>query len=555
VGLQLVVMGERGSLRVDLPGEGTVELGRAEEAAVRIDDPSISRSHARLHIGRTLQLEDRGSSNGTFVHGQRLDPGLRADISPGEFFEVGTVVCVVRGPAAHDRLRQLRSHEYFEARLQDEVARARRSQGELVVARVHLERDADDVVAELLAAVRPGDVVARYAPHEYEVLLVDAGAAPWERFARDLQRRLRAHGHAAPLGPARFPVDGGSAEELFTVACERVRPAPPAPSAELIVADPAMRRLHDLVARVAGGGINVLLLGETGVGKEVFAARLHALSPRAAAPLVKLNCAAFSDTLLESELFGHEKGAFTGADRRKIGLLEAAEGGMVFLDEVGELAPAAQAKLLRVLEERALRRVGGVDTIPIDVLFIGATNRDLETEVAERRFRADLYFRLNGFSITIPPLRQRLDEIAPLAERFLAAAARRMGLAAAPKLSESAREALVRHRWPGNIRELRNAIDRAVLLADGGPITAEHLPSPAATARPAGGETREEPSEAAAGAGDVLGPAERAERDRIIEALAATGGSQTRAAERLGISRRWLSTKMARYLLPRPRKR
>jgi two-component system, NtrC family, response regulator AtoC len=306
---------------------------------------------------------------------------------------------------------------------------------------------------------------------------------------------------------------------------------------------------------VQPGGVNVLLLGETGVGKEVFATRLHALSPRAGGPLVKLNCAAFTESLLESELFGHERGAFTGADKRKVGLLESADGGMVFLDEVGEMAAGIQAKLLRVLEDRTLRRVGGTEEIAIDVVFIGATNRDLNAEVSAGRFRADLFYRLNGFALTIPPLRERREEILPLARQFAAAAARRMKLPAPPALADEVIPLLTGHRWSGNIRELRNTMDRAVLLSGGGVISAEHLPVDNLRS---GVDALEESLARAASASEPppgLTADEQAERARIIEVLAAEVGNQTRAAEVLGISRRWLTTLMARYRIPRPRKR
>ncbi len=324
---------------------------------------------------------------------------------------------------------------------------------------------------------------------------------------------------------------------------------------DLVVETPAMRRLFELAERVARAGVNVLLLGETGVGKEVFAGRIHRASPRVDEPFVTLNCAAFTATLLESELFGHERGAFTGADRRKVGLLEAATGGMVFLDELGELEPGAQAKLLRVIEARRLRRVGGVDELPIDVVFVGATNRDLEAEVAAGRFRADLYYRLNGFTITIPPLRERVEEIVPLAQRFATAAAERMGIAT-PVLTADAIELLRGYSWPGNIRELRNMIERAALLSESGVLGVEHLP--ADSLRVATSSGLEHAMVRVSEAGEVpadLTDEERADRSQIIEALAAAAGNQTRAAEALGISRRWLSTKMARYKIPRPRKR
>jgi DNA-binding NtrC family response regulator len=261
--------------------------------------------------------------------------------------------------------------------------------------------------------------------------------------------------------------------------------------------------------------------------------------------------------LLESELFGHERGAFTGADRRKTGLVETADGGMLFLDEIGELEAGAQAKLLRVIEDRKVRRVGGVDETSVDVVFVGATNRDLAAEVTAGRFRADLYYRLDGFSLTIPPLRERREEILPLARTFVAAAARRMGLATPPAIAEEAVPILEAHRWSGNIRELRNMMERAVLLSAGGTIHPENLPLENLKSRPDGDAFELSLARASAAAEPPPGLTadEATERERIIGILASVYGNQTRAAELLGISRRWLTTKMARYRIPRPRKR
>jgi DNA-binding NtrC family response regulator len=310
----------------------------------------------------------------------------------------------------------------------------------------------------------------------------------------------------------------------------------------MVVEDPAMRALYRLVEKIAPGTINVVLLGETGVGKEIFAELIHQLSPRRERPLVRLNCSAFTDTLLESELFGHEKGSFTGATHAKRGLLESAEGGTVFLDEVGDLALPLQAKLLRVLEEHMVRRIGALQAIPIDVRFVSATNRNLEEEIARGRFRGDLYFRLGGVALTIPPLRERVAEIEPLAGRFLAHASRKEGRSAVPSLSPEALALLLRQRWPGNVRELRNVIERAVLLADGDVITPEHLPF--------GGPLMSPTPEP----GSLRGSVELAERERIIHALAACEGNQTEAAKMLGIARRTLINKVEQYGLPRPRK-
>lgn len=308
----------------------------------------------------------------------------------------------------------------------------------------------------------------------------------------------------------------------------------------------AMRRLNRLARRVAASRINVLLLGETGVGKEVMANTLHRMSPRAAAPFMGINCASLTESLFESELFGFEKGAFTGATQAKPGLIEAAHKGTFFLDEVGEMPLPAQAKLLRVLELRAVHRVGSVRQTPVDVRFISATHRNLATEVAAGRFREDLYYRLNGISLVVPPLRERRDEVVPLARTFLADAAREAGFTAVPILSPEVMAWMQGYGWPGNIRELKNAMNRAVLLASEGVVQPEHLAVDDGYA----------PSASSPGM-PVAAPsgAPQTERDRILAALAACGGNQTRAAKQLGISRRTLTSRLNEFGLPRPRKK
>ena len=294
-----------------------------------------------------------------------------------------------------------------------------------------------------------------------------------------------------------------------------------------------------MVDRIAPGGISVLLLGETGVGKEVVAEAIHRRSPRARAPFVRLNCAAFSESLLESELFGHERGAFTGAAEAKPGLLETAGGGTVFLDEVAEMPLAFQAKLLRVLEERAVRRVGGVASRPLDARFVAATNRDLQADVASGRFRRDLFFRIAGATITVPPLRERKEEIAPLARLFAEQASAQVGRAA-PSLTEAALARLESDPWPGNVRELRNVIERAVLVCSGARIEETDLP-------PKGGPA---PAAPAAASHDPGG-----EPQKIADALQRCAGNQSKAAKLLGISRRTLINRLDQYGLARPQKK
>jgi transcriptional regulator with PAS, ATPase and Fis domain len=322
------------------------------------------------------------------------------------------------------------------------------------------------------------------------------------------------------------------------------------PRARLVVDDPTPGGVHPTVARIAASPINLLLHGETGAGKEVLARTVHALSKRAG-PFLALNCAAVHTGLLESELFGHERGAFTGAVQARPGLLESAAGGTVFLDEIGDLPLEVQAKLLRVIEAREVFRLGSAKPVALDVRFVAATHRDLRDDVARGAFREDLYYRLDGVTLAIPPLRERRGAILPLAERLLAEAAKRLGEPRTPTLGPDAAAVLHGHAWPGNVRELRAVLERAVLLAEDGEIRPEHL----VLEPPRPGLRRDDGDDAAAaGARDGLSPDEAAERDRIVRALDDCAGNQTRAAKMLGISRATLVTRLKLYRIPRPRR-
>ncbi|WP_437314339.1 sigma-54-dependent transcriptional regulator [Sorangium sp. So ce385] len=301
----------------------------------------------------------------------------------------------------------------------------------------------------------------------------------------------------------------------------------------LIGASPAMQKVYRMARQVAGARATVLITGESGTGKGELARAIHAKGPRARAPFVTLHCAALAESLLESELFGHERGAFTGADKRRIGRFEQAHGGTLFLDEVGEIAPSTQVKLLRVLQERTFERVGGNDTVSVDVRLIAATNRDLAAAVQEGRFREDLYYRLNVVHIDMPPLRVRDTDVLLLANHFL----RRFAAENHRKIegfTDEARAKLVAHRWPGNVRELENAIERAVVLCDETRIDAEHLPIDAAPV--------------AKGALRIPGATmAEIERYAILSTLEATNGSTTRAAELLDISIRTIQYRLHEY--------
>ena len=300
---------------------------------------------------------------------------------------------------------------------------------------------------------------------------------------------------------------------------------------------PELRAVYEVVRQAAPTKATVLILGESGTGKEIIAHALHEESPRRDKPFVKVSCAALSETLLESELFGHERGSFTGAAGRREGRFELADGGTLFLDEIGEISAATQIKLLRVLQTREFERVGGTQTLKVDVRLVAATNRDLAAEVKAGKFREDLYYRLNVVAVTLPPLRRRKGDLPALASHFIEKYARLYGKDVRG-LGPGTLNALLAHDWPGNVRELENAIERAVVLAQSQEITADDLPPSLRGARP---DRRE--------AGSLIPGATlyEIEREAILRTLELVGGSTSRAAEMLGISARKIQYRMKEY--------
>ncbi len=316
----------------------------------------------------------------------------------------------------------------------------------------------------------------------------------------------------------------------------RRRLAALAPGTDVVGSGPAMQKVFELVKKVAPSGASVVIGGESGTGKEVVARAIHNLSPRKDRPFVALNCSAIPATLIESELFGAERGAFTGADQRRLGCFELAHDGTLFLDEIGELPSELQAKFLRVLEERRIRRLGGRAEVEVDVRVLCATNRDLKEEIRRGRFREDLFFRLGVFSVALPPLRERREDIPLLAHHFIEKFNAETGKHV-QGLTPQALEVLQGYAWPGNIRELRNTVERAMILADGEILGVEHLP-PDMT--PGGQE--------AAGLRLQLGLAlDQVEKDYILASLQRNGGNKARTAELLGISEKTLYNKLNRY--------
>jgi two-component system NtrC family response regulator len=308
----------------------------------------------------------------------------------------------------------------------------------------------------------------------------------------------------------------------------------------VIAVSSGMEHVFSVVKRAAGSNAPVLIRGESGTGKEVIARILHVQSPRAEKPLLSMNCAAIPETLLESELFGHEKGAFTGAVHAKPGRFELAHTGSLFLDEIGDMSPSLQAKLLRVLQEQTFERLGGTRTIKVDVRIIAATNRDLEELMRQGKFRQDLYYRLNVVEVHLPPLRERREDIPHLVDHFLRTIFHKHGTD--PKtLSREAHEALLRYDWPGNVRELENIIERACILSRGPRINLDDLP---AAVTGSGGKKE---TVVIDGSEPLPAVITRIERDAILQALEQAGGVQTRAATLLGISERVLRYKMGKY--------
>ena len=313
----------------------------------------------------------------------------------------------------------------------------------------------------------------------------------------------------------------------------------PGKEASLIGESAGLQRVLQKLDKAAKSGTaTVLIHGETGAGKELMARHLHRRSPRAGAPFIELNCSAIPEQLLESELYGHERGAFTDAKRFKKGLFELADSGTLFLDEIGEMAAPLQAKLLRVLENRTFRRVGGSVDVTVDVRVVAATHRDLKRSVAEGRFRKDLYFRLNVVPIEMPPLRDRVEDVKPLAEHFIGRFCAELGRAPA-RLHPQALKLLEGYRWPGNVRELKNSMERVLLLEADDEIRPEHLP-----AEITGGSMRLDATGADPFPPGVVRPLAEIEQMAIVHALGVCSGNKTRAAARLGISRQTLRTKL-----------
>ena len=572
----------RGGVRIVslVDGRGIV-VGRSEPAEVRIKDRSLSRTHACVELkDGEVWIEDLGSTNGTWIASDRIE---RARVEPGVELRLGALAAAVQ-PLAPFESRQFGQfgHEAFLHDVEAEAIRARVFGRNLALLMLRCESGEGfgGWFSRLRGQLRPFDRVALYSSNTVEVLLPEATEADATSRARTL---MRGH-HGVSCGIGVIPTHAGSAGELVEVthgAMLHVEPGqrvnvaravtsasadPPsaAPTGDRIVQSPAMEKLYVTARKIASSVIPVLILGETGTGKEVLARAIHGDGKRAGKPFIAVNCAAIPSQLVESTLFGHEKGSFTGATQQAKGVFESADGGTVLLDEVGELPASAQAALLRVLESKCFSRVGSTREISVNVRVLGATHRNLASMVEKGDFREDLLYRLNTMTLTIPPLRERLEEIEPLVELFIGQANRANELDVAG-VTASAIRLMRRYTWPGNVRELRNVVERAVVIAAEERITPEDLPesmqalgggeSRPSTSRSVPGEatfsdipTLTPTLEPDAGLKDQLA---QVEAQMIRAALDQARWYRKKAADQLGIPLRTLAHKMKVYGITR----
>jgi two-component system response regulator AtoC len=605
---ELLIIAGDSSWRYPLPRAGMVLVGRSPEVDLRIDRTPISRRHARIICTeREVQIEDLQSHNGVRVNGERIEAARL--LASGDVVTVGDATLVLRCEQPDDR-REVLDLGRLRQQLTAEIQRGLDCGRELsVLVLSHAGMSRTHVVNALAAELRHMDVIGWCSSTQVAVLLPELGGEGALGFGVDICATLGAGMPTATIkgGVAWLRDDGCDADTLLTAAraaAELARTGLVMAARDAVVthdlgdrkvvlADPAMLRLYELLRRLARSDLPVLVLGETGTGKENAAAAVHHFSARAGRPLVAFNCAAIPESLIESELFGHEKGAFSGAAAAKPGLLERASGGTIFLDEVGELPLGAQAKLLRALEVRRITRLGDVREREVDLRVVAATNRDLEAESKAGRFREDLLFRLGGASVRLVPLRQRPREIPVLARLFLSQACSRMERPAA-SLSDAVLERLATYEWPGNVRELRNAMEYAAATMTGDTVELWDLPArigghaevvmvdgrrglsasgevgSGVAGSGEGGPGEAAPGEAAPGAaigGEGASPSgegwmpehtvrrfrplvdevRELERMRMIEALEATRGVQKHAAALIGMPTRTFAFKSRQY--------
>lgn len=544
-------------------------FGRDPECSVALNDGRVSRRHAILRLRNgVLEITDLGSRNGTIVDGAKVAPNTVIAAKDTSVFRIGEAVVTLELARATSDSPWCFDRGTFTSRSEATLADPARK-GVAALIEIAWESEATATTTSdtagppmglqqvLTKIVGPSGVIGA---HEGARLLMVVPTTEPERIDAtiELVKNICAE-HDLNADVRLATSDKPRLDSLLSALSRRTKAdlVPP------VIFQGGLRSVDALLAKLDASEAPVLIVGETGVGKDVLARALHARSRRAQKPIVSLNCAAFTEALFESELFGHERGAFTGAQTAKTGLLESAAGGTVFLDEIGELPLSMQAKLLRVVENREVLRVGALTPRQIDVRFVFATNRDLHREVEQKTFRQDLFFRIGSITLRIPALRERVDEIVPLAEHFIANQSAKIGRPPPHLIPETARF-LEGHSWPGNVRELKHVIELASLIADGDLIRPSdihierYLPADAAApsslrASPPPSFADSEPSTQVSAGQPPSG--DKSERDRMLEALEKTLWNQSKAAELIGMPRRTFVKRLAQYDLPRPRKR
>lgn len=560
----LIIFSRDGIRAVPLTEGAHVVIGRSEPADVTIRDESLSRQHLNVTLEKgKVWLEDLDSTNGTWVDGARIE---RAEVDPGVALAIGSVTAsiVTTGPSTSSH-HGLESHDRFIDELTAEVSRARafgRSVSLLLIRSKGQRRcPLSQWFAKLDQSLRPFDRAALYSGDTVEVMLPETSVES----AREFASSLLGIEPTLCCGLGDVPLHAASAGELVEVtlkALQGARREDPVRSARAVdtaeqedsttaeASHPVfnssvMETVFKNVARVAPSPLPVLVMGETGTGKEIVARAIHTRSGRSEHPLVCINCGAIPSQLVESTLFGHEKGTFTGADRRIKGVFEVAHSGTVMLDEVGELPLPAQAALLRVLETHRFRRLGSADELEVDVRVIAATHRDLKKLCAAKQFRSDLFFRLNAVSIVVPPLRERSEEIELLARHFMAQLNGSNG-GSVTHIDAEVLDLLRSYPWPGNVRELRNAIERGVIIAEGDSITVRDLPH---AIREWSAPTVVDDAQHSGPRGDInlRAEVERYEAELIARTLDQKAWNRKETARALGLPIRTLRYKMNQY--------
>jgi DNA-binding NtrC family response regulator/pSer/pThr/pTyr-binding forkhead associated (FHA) protein len=573
----LLVLEGGGSRMCHLPPNGTVLIGRVPEAELQLSDESVSRRHARITLaGGEASISDLESFNGTKVNGEKI-AGAR-ELHSGDVVAIGDVLLVLHRGARAPASQGLLSAANTRRRVAEELERAQAAGRSFSVATLRLLSPPADRAAlerRLLGALRLVDAAGWLGEREIALIVPEQSAGQLRGLLDDLLDEIPEGRKTLAAGIATGPADGFDADTLLGASGAAAQAASPGAirdAAEsairlrmdervILLADPAMLAVFELLKRLARSDLPVLIRGETGTGKENAAYAVHHFSTRSGKPFVAVNCAALAETLLESELFGHERGAFSGATQSKPGLLETASGGTVFLDEVGELSPSAQSKLLRALEVKRITRVGDVREREIDIRIVAATHRDLEDEIKRKQFRQDLFFRLGAATVILPPLRERPREIALLARAFLEQACSRVGRPSLP-LTPPALQALVTHTWPGNVRELRNLMEFLAAAVVESSVELRHLPSALTGVAPPPPASVPPPAPSAPpGAADAGGsqppPAptfkpiaeevRELEARRMAEALQVAGGVRKVAAELITMPLRTFTMKLKQY--------